>query len=225
MQNSTVAKLLAEALGTFALVFIGVLAVSAVAVVGAPDGVANLASIGLAHGLTLAVVMAVFGRVSGGHCNPAVTVAMLATGRIATVEAVLYVVAQLVGASAAGFLVSGLVTAKFVAIGTPMLAPQISVGAGIVIEAVTTFLLVNAMLGSLADGYVSTATPLTAGSAVALGMMATGPLTGAAMNPARAFGPALASGMWLHQLVYWVGPIVGAVVAALLHQYVFQKKS
>jgi MIP family channel proteins len=226
MQNNTAAKLLAEFIGTFALIFIGVLAISAVNIVRAPDGIANLASIGLAHGLTIAVMAASLGAVSGGHFNPAVTIAMLAVGKTSVVDAALYIVAQLGGASAAGFLVAGLFDASAVAGGTPALAPQVSPAAGIVIEAITTFLLVNAIFGSAVDDRApKNVFPFAIGLTVALDIMATGPLTGAAMNPARTFGPALASGMWAHHFVYWVGPIVGAVAAAFTHQFVFQRKA
>jgi MIP family channel proteins len=226
MQNNTATKLLAEFIGTFALIFIGVLAITAVNIVKAPDGLANLASIGLAHGLTIAVMAASLGAVSGGHFNPAVTVAFLSVGRMSLVDGALYIVAQLAGASAAGFLIAGLFDATAVAAGTPALAPQVSIGAGIAIEAVTTFLLVNSIFGSAVDDRApKNIFPLIIGLTVTLDIMATGPLTGAAMNPARTFGPALASGMWANHIVYWVGPIIGAVVAALVHQHVIQKKS
>jgi MIP family channel proteins len=226
MQNNTAAKLLAEFVGTFALIFIGVLAISAVQIIKAPDGLANLTSIGLAHGLTIAVMAASLGAVSGGHFNPAVTVAMLSVGRIGAVDALAYIAAQLGGASVAGFLIAGLFDGAAVAGGTPVLAPQVSPVAGIVIEAVTTFFLVNTIFGSAVDDRApKNVFPFAIGLTVALDIMATGPLTGAAMNPARTFGPALASGMWVNHYVYWVGPILGGVLAALLHQYVFQKKS
>lgn len=226
MQNNTVAKFLAEFVGTFALIFIGVLSITAVNIIRAPDGIANLASIGLAHGLTIAVMVASLGAVSGGHFNPAVTIGMLVVGRIGVIDALMYVIAQLAGASAASFLIAGVFDGAAVGAGTPVLAPQVSAGAGIVIEAVTTFLLVSVVFGTaLDDRAPKSVFPFAIGFAYALGIMATGPLTGGAMNPARTFGPALAAGLWSNHIVYWIGPIIGAVLAASLHQFVFQNKS
>ncbi len=225
MQNNTMAKLLAEFVGTFALIFIGVLAITAVNIVKAPDGLANLASIGLAYGLTIAVMIASLGAVSGGHFNPAVSVAFVAVGKMSLMDGALYIIAQLTGATAAGVVISTLFDGTAVAGGTPNLAPQVSMGAGIAIEAVTTFFLVNSIFGSAMDDRAPKHIfPFVIGLTVALGIMATGPLTGGAMNPARTFGPAVASGMWANHLVYWVGPILGAVCAAFLHKLVFQKK-
>lgn len=216
--------LVAEAIGAFALSFIGVLAISAAGVVGAPAGIANLASIGLAHGLTIAVMVAALGAVSGGHFNPAVTFGFVITGRMKVVDGLGYWVAQLVGAAIAGFLLVSIIGSQGVAGGTPRLAPNIPMVSGIIVEAVMTFFLVLVVFGTAVDSRAPMAVfPLAIGLTVALDIMGGGPLTGAAMNPSRAFGPALASGMWTDQLVYWIGPLIGGGLAALLqHHVLFQ---
>jgi MIP family channel proteins len=213
--------LIAEAIGTFALSFVGVLAISAVGVVGAPAGVANLASIGLAHGLTIAVMIAALGAISGGHFNPAVTFGFVVTGRMTPVTGLFYWVAQLVGATIAGLLLLGIVGSAAVANGTPNLDPKVSPVNGIVVEAVLTFFLVLVIFGTAVDERAPKSVfPLAIGLTVALDIMAGGPLTGASMNPSRTFGPALASGMWSNHLVYWIGPLLGGAAAALLEHFV-----
>lgn len=208
---------LAEAIGTFTLIFAGVLSISAVAVARAPANLANLASIGLAHGLAIAVMVAALGAISGGHFNPAVTFGFVVTGRLSPVLGALYWSAQLIGAAVAGALIAALFGREPVANGTPDLGMQVGFGAGIVVEAVTTFFLVLVVFGTAVDERAPRGVyPLAIGLTVALDIMATGPLTGAAMNPARAFGPAVASGHWANQLVYWLGPLLGGAAAGLV---------
>ena len=212
---------LAEAIGTFALIFIGVLAITASKVVGAPDTLANLASIGLAHGLTIGVMVAALGGISGGHFNPAVTFGFVITGRLPLVRGVAYWASQLAGAALAGFLIVGLFGADAAASGTPDLGTNVSGVAGIVIEAVITFFLVLVIFGTAVDERApKNVYPLAIGFTIALDIMATGPLTGAAINPARWFGPAVAAGHWANGLVYIVGPLVGGGLAALLQHFV-----
>jgi MIP family channel proteins len=216
----------AEALGTFALVFAGVLSISGAAVAGAPalslpgpGSVANLASVGLASGLTVAVMVASLGAISGGHFNPAVTFGFLLTGRVAPLRGTLYWSAQLSGATAAAALIAGLFGRAAVAAATPDLPRPVSFAAGSTVEAVTTFFLVLVVFGTADRRVPKGAAPLAVGLTVALGVMAAGPLTGAALNPARAFGPALAAGHWHNHLVYWFGPMVGGGLAALVQHY------
>src|SRR5260370_29057565 len=117
--------LIAEGIGTFALSFIGVLAITAAGVVGAPAGLANLARLGLAHGLTIGVMIAAMGAISGGHFNPAVTFGFVVTGRMPVLTGVYYWIAQLLGATIAGFLLVGIVGSTAVANGTPNLAGNV----------------------------------------------------------------------------------------------------
>jgi MIP family channel proteins len=219
-------KLIAEAVGTFALCFVGILAIGGAQLVGAPAGVANLASIGLAHGLTIAVMVAALGAVSGAHFNPAVTFGFVVSRKLPVVTGAAYWVAQLVGATAAGGLLAGLFGAGLVAGGTPDLGAGVSPAAGVVVEAVLTFFLVLVVFGAAVDGRAPKSVfPFAIGFTVALDIMAGGPISGAAMNPARTFGPALASGHWDNHLVYWVGPLVGGAAAALLHTFVLAEKA
>src|SRR5437764_7835223 len=124
---------LAEAIGTFALNFLGVLSIVAVDIVKAGPGTANLVSIGLAHGLAIGLMVAALGAVSGGHFNPAVTFGFVLTGRMTPVTGATYWIAQLVGSTVAGFLIAGLFGADMVGTATPDLGKSVSAGAGIVL--------------------------------------------------------------------------------------------
>lgn len=210
---------LAEAIGTFALIFIGVLSISGANFGGAPEGIVNLVSIALAHGLTITVMVAALGAISGGHFNPAVTIGFVMTGRMNPVMGFVYWLAQLVGASAAGILLVALVGTDPVSIGTPDLGRNVSLSAGVVVEAVATFFLVLVVFGTAVDERAPKSVfPFAIGLTIALDIMAIGPLTGGAVNPARAFGPAIASGHWTNHLVYWTGPLIGGTLAAFVYQ-------
>jgi MIP family channel proteins len=206
----------AEAIGTFALIFVGVLSITGAGIAGSPELV-NLTSVALAHGFTIAVMVAALGAISGGHFNPAVTFGFVITGRMRARLGLIYWVAQLAGATVAALLLTGMFGIPAVSDGTPDLARGISSGTGILIEAVATFFLVLVIFGTAVDQRAPVAVfPLAIGLTIALDIMAVGPLTGAAMNPARTFGPALAAGHWSHHFVYWVGPLVGATAAAVV---------
>jgi MIP family channel proteins len=216
------AALVAEAVGTFLFFFIG--AGSVVLTTHAGDGGPGLVGVALAHGLALAVLVSAFGAISGGHFNPAVTVAVRLAGRIEWSHAVMYVVAQLAGGVGAGLAL------RFVFpeaswsptnIGTPALGEGISVGAGIAIEAVMTLVLVLAVFGTAIDMRAPRLGGMAIGLALAADILMGGPLTGGAANPARWFGPAVASGAYDDWYVWWIGPLLGAIVAAVLYRYVF----
>ncbi len=213
---------LAELIGTFALVFIGAGAVTVNAVTG---GALGLLGVALAHGLVLMSMIYAVGHISGTHVNPAVTLAMLATGKMQLEKAAGYIVAQLAGAALAGGLLVAIFSSPQAAAshyGLTDLAQGFSFVNGIVLEAVLTFLLVFTIFGVAVSGK---AHPASAGMAIGLvlafDILVGGPFTGAAMNPARAFGPALASNFWGTQLVYWVGPIIGALVAGFAYKLLF----
>ena len=217
MSDSPVRALAAEAIGTFTLCFAGILAINAGVIAGAPEA-ASLTTIAFAHGLAIAVMVAALGAISGAHFNPAVTAGFVATGRMPGARGAAYVVAQLVGALLASLLIAALFGRTAVAAGTPDLAAAVSPGAGIAVEAVTTFFLVLVVFGTAVDPRAPKSVfPMAIGLTVALDIMATGPITGAAMNPARALGPALASGHWNNHVVYWVGPLIGGILAAWLY--------
>jgi len=209
----------AELVGTFALVFVGAGSIILNAHTG---GGVTLLGIAAAHGLVLSVAVSITIPISGGHVNPAVTVAMLATKRIAAGKAGGYIVAQLVGATLAGVLLKGFYPAQAAAksnLGTPALGPGVSVGQGIVIETILTFLLLFAVFGAAVDprGPQQIA-GFCIGLTVAFDILAGGPLSGASMNPARTFGPALAAGFWADHLVYWIGPVLGGLLGAFLYE-------
>ena len=218
--KSYVKPLIAELIGTFAFVFIGA---GSIITNTLTHGAIGTLGIALAHGLALAVLITVFAATSGGHINPAVTIGFLVTRRIAPLLGILYIVAQLVGATLAGLLLQAIYPQavwQAAQLGTPMLAPGVSFGTGVLVEAVLTFFLLLAVFGTAVDPRAPKIGGFGIGLTVLVDILVGGALTGAAMNPARAFGPALAGGFWQNQLVYWIGPIIGAVIAALIYQYV-----
>ena len=221
--KTTVRVLLAEFLGTFLLCFIGIAAI--LSTTPAVGGGGGLVAVALAHGLALTVGVHVFGGISGAHFNPAVTIGMLATGRIAPPLGGLYVLAQLAGGVAGAAVCSATFPPDAVAaatLGIPLPAPWASSGTVLLLEAVMTFLLVIGVFGTAVDDRGKTVKigAFGIGLVVAVDILAGGPVTGASMNPARSFGPALVAGRFDFHWLYWVGPIVGAVAAALVYHHV-----
>ncbi len=218
--TSYIKPLFAELVGTFAFVFLGA---GSIITNTLTHGALGTLGIALAHGLALAIMITVFAATSGGHLNPAVTVAVLVTRRIAPLLGLLYIVAQLVGAALAGLLLRAVFPQaawQAAQLGTPMLGPGISFGTGVLVEATLSFFLLLAVFGTAVDPRHAQIGGFGIGLTVAVDILLGGALTGASLNPARTFGPALAGGFWQNDLVYWVGPILGAVLAALLYQYV-----
>jgi aquaporin Z len=212
--------LAAEAIGTFALCFIGILAITGGGLAGQPPGSTPLVTVALAHGLIIAVMVAALGADSGAHFNPAVTLGFVAARRMSARLGAMYVAAQIAGALAASALLAGLFGREAVAGGTPSVSTWVTGGGAVVLEAVATFFLVLVVFGTAVDPRAPRSVyPFAIGLTVALDIMAIGPLTGAAMNPARAFGPALVSGEWGSHWVYWVGPIVGGGAGALVQNF------
>ncbi|MEX2203240.1 MAG: aquaporin [Actinomycetota bacterium] len=210
----------AELVAAFALVFIG-----AGASIMSGSGL-DLTGVALAHGLVLAAMIASTAHLGGGLANPAASVALWVAGRLTTTRAAVLVVAEVLGAVAAAFLLRYLVPeSAFTSAsgGTPLVFSTVPAGKAIVIEAVCTFFLVFAAFALLVDGRGSskTAAAFAVGAVYAVGIMAFGPLTGAAMNPARWLGPAFASGSWSDWYVWMVGPVSGAVIAAVLYSALF----
>jgi aquaporin Z len=210
----------AEFVSTFTLIFVG-----AGAVIATNLGL-DLTGVALAHGLVLAIMVSITAHISGGFVNPAVTIGLWVAGKIDSPRAVILVGAQLLGAVAGAFLLRYLVPAELFdagAGGVPALADGFAVGKGIVLEALMTFFLVFAVFGTAVDdrGPFSKTAGLTIGLVIAFDIMAFAPYTGAAMNPARWFGPALAAGAWDNWYLWIVGPIAGGIIAAVLYQSVF----
>jgi MIP family channel proteins len=217
--------LVAEAIGTFLFFFVGAGAV----VLGqhSPDANGGLVGVAFAHGLALAVLVSALGAVSGGHFNPAVTFAVWITGRIEPARAAMYVVVQLAAAVIAGLalrLVFPESSWEPVALGTPALGEGTDVMQGIVIEAILTMVLLVAVFGTAIDPRAPKIGGLAIGLAVAADILMGGPLTGAAMNPARWFGPAVASGTFDDWYVWWIGPLLGAAIVALVYRFVWEER-
>jgi aquaporin Z len=215
-------------LGTFFLCFAGIGAIlSSTSIVGGGGG---LVAIALAHGLALSVAVNAFGGVSGAHFNPAVTVAMLVTKRIPSSSALVYIVSQLVGATLAALICCLVFPAGAVDeanLGIPLPAPWVTPGVLLTVEFVLTFLLVTAIFGTAVDprGAAVKIGGFGIGLTVTFDILAGGAVTGASMNPARSFGPALVHRMWDWHLYYWLAPIAGAVAAALVyHHLILDKK-
>jgi aquaporin Z len=223
--QSTIRRLVAEMFGTFMLIFFGA---GAVLTTNFPKGGFGMLGIAIAYGLALAIGVTATMAISGGHLNPAVTAGMLAIRRIDARTAGLYIAAQLLGAVLAALALDMLLptgVTRVLALGTPGIASTITLGKAIGIEAVLTFFLMSAVLGTAVSPDAHKLGGFGIGLTLLIGVLIGGPLTGAALNPARAFGPALVSGQWISQGVYWVGPILGALVAAFLWDKVLLPKA
>ena len=211
----------AEAVGTFLFFFMGI---GAGFVLYGDSGAPVLLVIALAHGLALAVMVSAFGAVSGAHFNPAVTFGLWIAGQVEGGRAAGYVVAQLVGGVAAAALVGYLFPLDIPSVaGLPALNSELGIDMvkGTIIEAVLTMLLLAAVFGTAVDLRAARIGGLAIGLAVAAGILMGGTLTGAAINPARWFAPALVAGDFTNALVWIVGPLAGAAVIALIYRGLF----
>jgi MIP family channel proteins len=223
MQHRIAPKLIAEFIGTFALVFIGA---GAAAVIGDGVGLPGIAAIAFAHGLTIMVFAFAYGRVSGGHMNPAVTVGVLAAGGMRVGEAAGYIVSQLMGGIAGALLLRAVLGGAATGLGTPHLAHGLTLGAttltitpaaGFTTEATLAFFLVTVVLSTAVAGRAGNLAPLAIGMTLTLNIIMGGALTGAPFNPARALGPMVATGNFVDAWLYMIAPLVGAIVAAGVH--------
>ena len=220
MKASLAKQCVAEFIGTFALIFVGV------GVIANHSGLtsnAGLLAVALAHGFTIAVMVAATAGISGGHLNPAVTFGLFVGGKISVSRSIAYWIAQLLGAIVAAWLVMMLLHSadmpgkEIVLKGTPSVGKGPTVLQSIGIEAVLTFFLAFVVYGAAVDSRAGYLGPLMIGLTVTLDILFGGPFTGAAMNPARTFGPALISGHWDNHIVYWAGPLLGGGLAGLVY--------
>jgi aquaporin TIP len=227
----------AEFLATLIFVFVGagavVMVVGALPLSGGGDvtGVITvdpgsaLIAIALTHGLAIAALVAATARISGGHINPAVTFAAVITGRMKAGPGVLYVAAQLLGAVIGALLLDWVVTDQVAGnLGAHAIneAALQSTGAGVVVEAILTFVIVFTVFAVAVDPRgPSNLAPIAIGLAVLIDHFVGVPLTGASMNPARSFGPALVANEWADQWVYWIGPLLGGGLAGLVYYFVY----
>jgi MIP family channel proteins len=210
---------IAEFVGTFTLIFVG--AGSIIATQGT-----NLTAIGLAHGLAIGVMASAVGHISGGHFNPAVTLGFVVTRRIEARLAATYWFAQLVGAVLAAFMLTWLLPqgqVDAVNLGVPAVGNGIGAGSAVVIEGILTFFLVWVIFATAADprGTFASIAGLAIGLTITLDIYIGGVYTGAAMNPARAFGPDLVQNVWSDAWVWWVGPLVGGALAARAYEHLY----
>lgn len=208
---------IAELVGTFTLVFAGA---------GAIMTGADLVGVALAHGLAIAVMASAVGHISGGHFNPAVTFGFLVTRRIDPALALVYWLSQLAGATLGALLLRWIYPADVVEgsrLGVPALGEGVGAGAGFVVEVVLTFFLVWVIFATAADprGAFKSIAGLAIGLTITLDILMGGPLTGAAMNPARAFGPQLVAGAWSDGWLWYLAPLLGGGAAALLYDRLY----
>ncbi len=215
--NDTVRPAIAEFIGTFALIFMGA---GSIIVTGGND----LVAIAFAHGLAIGLNIAAAGHISGGAFNPAVTWGLVLGQKLPPIKGAMYVAVQLLGATVAALCLHILLPADArdaVSLGTPLLSDKITATQGVGLEIILTFFLMYVIYGVAIDkrGPAMIA-PLAIGLTITMDIFAMGPVTGAAMNPARSFGPALVDGTWTDAWVYWAGPLIGATIAAGLFAYV-----
>jgi aquaporin TIP len=218
----------AEAVGTFALVVIGAGSIMATAEQDVSSAIPtlepDLVAVALAHGLTIAIMASALGHISGGHFNPAVTIGFLVTRRMAPMLGAIYVGSQLAAAVLGSLFLRWIFPGPFVDAmrgGAPAL--EISAGRGLVLEAVLTFFLVGVVFATAADprGAFKSIAGLAIGLTITVDVLAGGPLTGAAMNPARAFGPQLVEAEWADAWVWYLGPLAGGAAAALAYEFLY----
>lgn len=213
-QRDWIRQIVVEFIGPFALMFIGG---GAIIVTASGD----LVAIALAHGLAIGLMVAAAGHITGGLYNPALTVGLVLARRLAIDKGVVYIVSQLAGCAVAALALTAIfpdASVDAVSLGVPAIADGIGTGGALLAEAIATFFLMYAVFGTAIDSRGARAiAPLVIGLVITVGVLAIGPITGAALNPARAFGPALVQGEWADQWIYWVGPIIGAAIAALLY--------
>jgi aquaporin TIP len=214
MEHTTDRRAIAEFIGAFTLIFIG----GGAGIVSGNDIVA----VALANGLAIGIMVTNLGHISGAHFNPAITLGFLATRRITLRLAVVYWISQLAGAVAAAGILRWLLHKPAFLAAVPHVS-RIGAGRGLVLEAIMTFFLVWAVFATAVDprGAFKSIAGLAIGLTITIDVLFGGPLTGAAMNPARAFGPQLIGNSWKDDWIYYVGPALGGLVAALGYEYLY----
>jgi aquaporin TIP len=217
MQGEVLRRSVAEFIGIFALVFVGA---------GAAMTGSGLVGVALAHGIILAVMVSALGHISGAHFNPAITFGFLITRRIAPLLAVAYWISQFSAAVVAALLLKWIYpdnVSDAAKLGAPVLNSQITVGAGFVLEAIMTFFLVWVVFATAADprGAFAIIAGFAIGLTIAADILIGGPLTGAAMNPGRAFGPQLVQNVWSNGWIWYIGPLLGGGLAALVYERLY----
>jgi aquaporin TIP len=216
MDNDT-RKVVAEFIGTFTFVF------AVVGSIGLGESL-GLLGIALAQGLAMGTMITCLGHISGAHFNPAVTFGAFLTRKIDSATAIAYVIAQLAGAVGAALVARWLYPGILdLEASSPSLSAGTSVFEGLVLEALLTFFLVWVVFATAIDerGAFAAIAGYGIGLIIAVDIMIAGPITGASMNVARAFGPQLVFNEWSDAWLYWLGPLIGGGVAAWLYQYLY----
>ncbi|MDX6487123.1 MAG: aquaporin [Gaiellaceae bacterium] len=214
MDRDVLRRSVAEFVGAFTLIFIG----GGAGIVSGSDIVA----VALANGLAIGIMVSNLGHISGGHFNPAITLSFLATRRITRPLAVAYWIAQFAGATVAAAILRSLFTHDQFLAAVPH-AGGFGAGKGFVVEIILTFFLVWAVFATAVDprGAFKSIAGLAIGLTITIDVLMGGPLTGAAMNPARAFGPQLLGNFWGEGWIYYLAPVIGALIAALGYEYLY----
>jgi aquaporin-4 len=222
----------AEAIATYCLVFFGPLAIILAAVAfGNGLSIPAIVMISLAHGAAIGLMVYTFGHISGAHINPAVTISMLVTRRIGIKDGIAYIIFQLIGAIVAAASLKAILPdlgakVNFGTQGGPSELLNHSAISGLAVEIILTFFLVTVIFMTAVHKKAPAGMyGLAIGGMIFLIHLVGVPLTGASVNPARTFGPALISGYWDYHWIYWAGPIIGAVIAGLIMNYIFVKKA
>jgi len=217
MQQDVLRRSIAEFVGAFTLIFIG----GGAGIVSGSDIVA----VALANGLAIGIMVTNLGHISGGHFNPAITLGFVATRRITAPLAVAYWIAQFGGAVVAAAILRSLFTHQQF-LGAVPNAGSFGAGKGLVVEIILTFFLVWAVWATAVDprGAFKAIAGLAIGLTITIDVLMGGPLTGAAMNPARAFGPELVGNFWGDAWIYYLGPVIGALIAALTYEYLYLRQ-
>ena len=215
-------SVLAELIATLLFVFVGA---GSVVVLGGVNDTGGLVAVALTHGLAIALLVAATAKISGGHINPAVTFGAVITGRMKLSTGVLYLGGQIAGAVIGALLLEAAIVGQYEGnLGAHSLNLELldGQGAAVLVEAVLTFVLVFTVFATAMDprGLVGVA-PIAIGFAILVDHLVGVPMTGASMNPARSFGPALVADAWDDHWVYWVGPLIGGGLAALVYYFTF----
>ena len=218
----------AESIAAYALVFFGPLAII-LSVVAFGDGLSieSIIMISLGHGAAIGLMVYAFGHISGAHINPAVTIPMMITKKISVADGIGYIIFQLIGAVVAAFSLKAILPeigakVNFGTQGGPSELLNNSVMAGITVEIILTFFLVTVIfLTAVHKKAPAGIHGISIGGMVFLLHLVGVPLTGASMNPARTFGPAVVSGFWELHWLYWVAPIIGGIIAGVIMNYIF----
>jgi MIP family channel proteins len=225
MYSKLSTSLVAELIGTFALIFIGA---GAVTLNAHPVGIA------LAFGFVIVSFAYSFGHISGAHLNPAVTLGVWVSGKIETTRAVAYMLVQVIGGTLGAYALRHVLGGPANGLGVTKLAQALDVHGtavtitpmtGLFVEAILTFFLVNAVMNAGISGKATIPGGLAIGLTLSFGILMALPLTGASINPARSIGPAIAAGIYDDLWVYIAGPALGGLVAGLLYKGFFEERT